>query len=164
MEFRELMRQFTKKELLGMAEELGLGVDAHMNSKSLIKAIMHDLEENGIPAEEDCSAVLEEFLVAAGFIDESGDIVEDDEDNDDDYDEEDVEEEETEYVELRPQCFSYHSSRDPACRKCKIADECEKERLRILSKCYGKSFDQHSEECKSCMENMTCRELVNKEN
>jgi len=154
---RELMRQFTKKELLELAEDLEVEVTEAQSSKSIIKILIADLDENGIPAEEDSSQLMDDFLVTAELIDV-----------------EDYEEEETvtttvvttdseDGAEARPQCFSFYSDKDPACKRCKISKSCSEIRLQILPECYGKSFDKHSEECKVCIENITCRELVNKE-
>jgi len=149
---RELMRQFDKKELLEIAETLDINVSYETPSKKIIVVIIKDLDENGVPAEEDCSPKLEDFLVLAGFIDEDDEL---------DVDEDAVVKETVEIVgESRSQCFSFHSDCDPACRKCKISEACEAKRLKILPDCYGKEFDQKSEECKVCIENISCRILV----
>jgi hypothetical protein len=149
-----------------MCEDLDLDVDHGTSSKKLVTMLIDDIEENGIPDPDDCSPELEDFLYRAGFTDEHGDPLDEyyedefeDFQEDEEYEDEEESEEPVE-VEVLPQCFSFHSEKDPACRKCKVIEACKVKRLEILPECFGKAFDKNDDNCKVCIENIHCRELI----
>lgn len=159
MNTRTIMRQFDKEDLFCIAKELGLEVTNTISSRRCISIIAADMDENGVPAAEDCSEKMEDFLKVAGYIDANGDLL-------DTVEEEDYQEESKEVSKVgaeRPQCFSYYSEFDPACKRCKVAQACKVERGKVVMSCYGKLFSPNSEECKACIENLSCRNIVEKE-
>lgn len=155
MNVRNVMRQFSKKELLDIAKELDIDVDFNITSKSIITEIVTDLNDAGVPAEEDCSNLLENFLEVTGFVD----VEETDEVDTVEVVEVEQVKEVVEIDVTKLQCFSFHADRDPACRKCKVAEQCKIKKLSILPDCYGKLFNEYNDECKLCIENVACREL-----
>jgi len=156
----ELYRQFDKKELLEIAGELELDVNERMPVTRMLKVIIEDLDEEGVP--EECSDLLNEFLYAAEYIDDEGEIIDVvDEDQDESKEEEDKpdedELEEDVPESMKPACFSLADDRDPACNRCKVFQQCLKTRLKRRPECFGVAYNQHAEECKVCVEAPFCR-------
>lgn len=152
---RQLLGDFEKKELISIAEELGLTVSKKVRAPTVIKKVFQDLDENGVPELDDCSDELYEFLVAAEVIDEEGNIIEkggtltETESKDEDSDEEEI---------RRPECFGFADKRDPACKKCSIYENCLMARVASRPSCFAVMFDLNSEECDVCLEGAHCRE------
>lgn len=158
MDIRPLMREFSKSDLLNLAEDLDLLGDYNVGLRDLIKLLIDDIEINGIPEEDECSPLMDNFLLKAKFIDADGNVLERD-------DTEEVEEEIEEIVKpdsKQPQCWSMADARAPECRRCKVYDQCKVERDVLKPPCYGKLFDAKDKECQRCIENSYCRELVEK--
>lgn len=145
----EVSKQFTKKELHKIAEELEIGVDIGASATSIVSTVIGDLDENGVPEIEDCSDLLAEFLVAAEYIDENGNPVQEEEEK--------SSEEPVIDDAKKPECFGFQDSRDPACAKCKVVAACTKERVRTRPTCFGKLFKAHDPECQACLEFAECK-------
>lgn len=151
---REVYSQFSKKELLDVAKELEITATGSETTRSLSAVILKDLEENGIPEDlSEVSDALYELLVTAEYIDENGNVIED----------ETVSEGESESVAVTvvdeiPDwlCFSYADPRDPSCNKCKLYDPCWKKRVEKRPACFGKRYDRTDPECQSCIEAPYC--------
>jgi len=153
-EARTIHRIFKKGELQEIAEELGLVV-GRKNTRQLVLEIVNDLEEKGIPALEDTSDSLFEFLLNLDFIDAEGNILE-------------IKKEEKPYippeeikVSTKPECYSLADVRDPACKRCILIDECLQQRIIDRPQCFGKLFLEGDAECKRCIEVGPCREVLN---
>lgn len=151
----DILKEFTKPELQKIADELEIET-GNISSKKLIQLINADLTENGIPEEDDCSQLLEDYLYVAGFIDAG----------------EEATESEPEAVEPEPQpepildeaelpdCYKCADERDPSCKRCKVFDACMRERIAIREHelpCFGKLFDINAEECSHCLEAGPCK-------
>ena len=149
---REVHKVINKSRLIGIAGELDLDVSS-MNVRQIVLVIANDLEANGIPEDQDCSDELYDFLVDADYIDEDGNILEEQEGDDEVTDVEEEHEEED-----VPECFTYAEQKDPACARCKLYDACYKERIASRPACFGIHWDMNSEECKICLEFGACRQ------
>lgn len=145
---RDLYRQFNKEELINIAKELEL---PHKNrqASTLVKYILEDVEKNGVPEADDCSDVALEFLLAAGYIDEEGNLL------DDEY-EPDEEVEDLEELSKTHECYTLADERDPACNRCKLLVICKQSRLDNRPECFGQLYDVNAEECKACIEAPFC--------
>ena len=142
----EVAKQFTKKELHAIAGELAVEVQLGTNSKALVDAIIKSLDTDGVPEFDDCSDTLAEFLLAAEYIDEEGNLLEEETD-------EDVIEEEA----VKPECFGYQDDRDPACERCKVLSACKKEKARTRPECFGVRYKVNDPECQICLEYGECK-------
>lgn len=176
-----LMQEFEKLELVAVAEELELVVQDGQSTLSIIEAIRKSLREEGIPAEEDCSDLLDDFLFVAGYIDEAGNIVDEDPEGGELGNVVDsarivsedklvvhtemgdgVVERETHFIvdgkEVpKPQCYGFAEERDPACKRCRVMEYCKKERLASRPACFGKLFSATDENCADCLEAASCK-------
>jgi len=146
---RELYRQFSKEELIEIADELELPHKGKQAS-TLVKATLKDVDDNGIPETDDCSDLLLEFLLAANYIDEEGNIL----DGDEPEPEEEVED--LEELSKTHECYTLADERDPACNRCKLLDICKQARLDNRPECFGQLYDVNAEECKVCIEAPFC--------
>jgi len=142
-------RLFKKSELQEIAQELDIDI-GRLNTRQLVLAIVNDIEDQGIPDTDDCSELLFEFLLNVDFIDEDGEILEEQKPE-----QVPVLLEEGESVE-NPECFSFAEIRDPACKRCTIYDRCLEARERARPACFGKSYSAQSEECRACIEANAC--------
>jgi len=147
-----LMKDFTKSEMLSIATELEVAVTRRTLFSTILEMVLDDLDENGIP--DDGSELLEEFLVAAEYLDEDGNIlpaleIEESENGGDDDDDD------GESVELPP-CFGFADKRDPACRRCEMYDGCLAERIASRPPCFGRLYSGTAEECEICIEASNC--------
>lgn len=145
-----LLKKFSKEEILEVARELDLKVKLGDRSSLVLEKIMGDLEAHGVPETDDCSELLFEFLVTADFVDEDGNLLGEGEE------EEDSSEETVELEVVKPECFSFADKRDPACNRCVLLLECAEVRIRNRPSCYGRLFDRSAEECKVCIEAPFC--------
>ena len=149
---KEVMKDFSKEELLGISKELELGLRINTMARDIIQSVLDDLDENGVPEDEDCSDLLYDFLVATGYVED---------------DEEDMEGEyakggnEGEIDE--PECFGWADKRDPACKKCSWLASCVKERVETRPECFGLLFDTTDPECGVCIEASSCSKTDSKE-
>jgi len=141
---REIAGQFSKPELLEVAKELDLESKSTDQARNIIRNIISDLDKQGIPDEEECSDLMYEFLVAAEFIEV----------------EEEEEPDEVEPIKL-PECFGFEDNKDPACGKCRVKDQCIKERTANRPECFGLLFSKNAEECRVCLEASFCAIAMN---
>ena len=153
---KDIYSQFSKKELIAVAQELEIKVAGSETTRSLAAVILKDLEENGIPENiGDISETLVELLQTAEFIDEEGNILEGEEESVAGPVVPDVKVEEV--VEIPDWiCFSYADPRDPACNKCKLYDPCWNRRVALRPECFGKRYLASDAECQACIEATYC--------
>jgi hypothetical protein len=158
-----LYTQFNKTELVEAAKGLDLTIDPQqMSNRQISKAIIEDLDANGVPEVEDCSDMLLEILHVAEYIDEHGELLEEvDEESEET---EPIVETQVEVLEEVPVCYSFADERDPACNKCRVKAECLQARIINRPPCFGKFFDENSIECQGCMEAANCQPLSLQEN
>jgi hypothetical protein len=150
---KELCTQFKKKEILNIAEELGLSKSVDSASSDVISNILDNLDGEGIPESDDCSDLMFEFLVAAEYIDEEGNILEEEEDE--------VEQKTEDIKEIQlPECFTFEDDRDPSCMKCRVKEECNTERINHRPECFGIAYSDKAEECIACLEASFCKAAV----
>lgn len=149
---KDIVTQFKKKELLEISEELGLEYTVDSRSSEMAGGILANLDQNGIPEADDCSDLMFEFLVAAEYMDEEGNILE----------EEENEVEKTEEVKeiVLPECYTFEDDRDPSCMKCRVKDACKVERINHRPECFGISYFDKAEECVACLEASFCKVAV----
>lgn len=141
--------QFQKRELISIAQEMDLTVDIGTRASDIVAAIYADIEENGVPdtSDESLSDTLLEFLVAAEYIDENGNVIGEE-------DEQEISDDEL------PTCFTYADERDPSCQKCRVFDKCMAERVKSRPKCFGKLYKSTDEQCAACLEALPCSLIV----
>jgi hypothetical protein len=157
----ELYSQFSKSELLQIAEELKIkNVQMETRSSVITKSVLDDLDSNGVPETSQCSDLMLEFLVAAEYVDEEGNLIEGEEGNDG----ENAREGEEKIVDLvaYPECYSFADDRDPACNRCKVFELCTKERISRRPDCFGKMYSESADECRLCIEAPFCVKEMSK--
>jgi hypothetical protein len=161
---KEIYTQFKKQELLGVAKELEISIQGNENTRALSAIILKDLEENGIPEDIlSVSDIMFELLVTAEYIDEDGNLLEENAETA-------VEEVPAEAAEVVEQeipdwiCFSYADPRDPACNKCNLYDACWIRRIELRPACFGKEYNAGHPECQACLEAPYCKTQKEKEN
>lgn len=152
-ELREIYSQFKKDELLSVAAELGLKISQEIPIRAVTQAIIDDLTENGIPEDlGEVSDTLYQFLVVAEYIDDDGNILEEEEENEES---DEVEEDVPDWL-----CFGYADSRDPACNKCTLYSRCTQVRISNRPECFGISYNQNEPECQMCIEAPFCKKEI----
>ena len=144
---KDLYSDFTKSEVLTIAQELGIKADMLERSKIIIRKLLDVKLTKAIVNE--LSEISAEFFLAAEMLDDDMNIV--------------VKSEVSKTVELppsvkMPECYNLGDERDPACQKCKVKLECLKERIKRRPNCFKKSFSESAEECKICIEAPDCKE------
>jgi hypothetical protein len=162
---RSLIRDFKKSELIDVAKELGfIKAVPEQKASEWVKAIMDDLYSNGVPDFSDCSNILAEFLVAAEIYDDQGNLLQ----------EEEASEPEPKKsskaikpvvetnVEIMPECYRYYDENDPACKRCKLANQCKEDQKGILPKCFGNQYDPKAPECQVCIVAFMCSAVKSK--
>ena len=152
---RDLYRQFNKQELITVAKELDIETQGKQSS-TLVKLSLADLEGTGVPELDDCTDLMMEFLLAAGYINEDGEFLEEGEEvepeSSDETDEDEIDE--ADY----PECFSLADERDPACNRCRLLEICKEARINNRPECFGQMYDANVDECKVCIEAPFCKE------
>ena len=156
-DYSSLYRDFMKAELLSIAESLDLDTSSETTSKVLVKRIMQNLIDEGVPEIEECSDLMYQFLVAAEVIDADGNLIEGETIEEADAVAEETSESEAENV---PPCYGFEDDRDPACEKCKVQIACRKLRIRQRPPCFGKLFEVNDENCKVCIEAPFCKQVL----
>lgn len=178
---------FNKEEMVKLAQELGIQASLTQTVVELARNIHGNLITEGIPAEEDCSELLDEYLFTLGYIDEDGAVIDPypvltfgDEWKDANEDtgveiitaEEDTSDVALSVVEdgdsiivdgkkyTKPDCFTRAEERDPACRKCPVFKLCLEQRIKLRPPCFGKLYQANHEECKACLERLPCSTVV----
>jgi len=102
---------------------------------------------------------MDEFLYVAEYIDDEGNLLEEEED-------EQIEDVSTQVEEAKevdqtpPDCYTFADERDPACKKCKLVRECVLARIDNRPLCFGQFFDDTAEECKVCIEAPLCSQVA----
>lgn len=152
-----LYKQFNKSEVIEIAGELELKTKVTQSAKVMTNMILDDLNDEGVP--EECSDLMNEFLYAAEYIDEDGDLIEEEED------EQIIKSgnvlvEDAEEIDQVPDCYTFADERDPACKKCKLVRECVLARIDNRPVCFGQFFDDKVEECKACIEAPLCSQAM----
>ena len=145
----DLCKEYRKQEIMTLAEELELSKRG--SAGTIMEKVIWDLEDKGVPDESECSELMSDFLLASGFVDEDGNIIEDDEDEEEELDDEPL------VIEKNPECFAFADDRDPACNKCKFKESCMVARINDRPECFGELFDRNSEECQGCLEVTFCK-------
>lgn len=160
---RDIQREFTKSEIIEIADELDLDFSSTIQTKTIVAEIMGDMQEHGVPHADDCSDLMFEFLIVAGITDEDGNLLE----------QEPIEDEggetesEVEVVSLDelpvgedelPDCYTYADPKDPACKRCKVQRWCMQERIANRPDCFGRLFAKNNDDCHICLEAVYCQE------
>jgi hypothetical protein len=160
-----LYRNFDKTELLGIADQLKIPVKGNPTSKGLCEYISGVLDK-GVPELGEVSDATFDFLVAGGWIDEEGNVLEinlakaKSSDDDDDEEEFTIHEKEPDALTVEevklPQCYGLEDDRDPSCKRCKVRDACKVLRVANRPKCFGLLHDGNEPECQVCIEEAFC--------
>lgn len=148
-----LYRDFLKSELQSLAEELEIDVSGETTTKVLVKKIINDIVESGVPETEDCSTLMLEFLVAAEVCDEDGNLLDEVQVEGD----ASIPEELPVTDEKMPDCYGFEDNRDPACNRCKAQIMCRELRMAQRPPCFGKLYEANDENCKACIEAPFCK-------
>lgn len=159
VDMADLLQQFSKPELIDICNELSIQHKGK-TSRKLVVAILDDLDNKGLPDDDEMSDDLWEFCDVAGYFDDE--LEEEDEEP-----EEDEEEPAEVTIENEPDCFSFADERDPACGRCSLFDLCMTERKTIRKtelKCFGIFYNRHDENCQNCLEAGPCRLIVEADN
>ena len=168
---RDLMEQYSKDEVIDLCGELDLTVADSTRFPDVVKLLLAELDENGVPENADCSELMSDFIYVAEYVDEDGELV----DIEEEAEEEKVVEVEEDNripkivpdnpsieldIDRLPECFGFHDARDPACRKCKIKVSCQDERTKTRPDCFGTLYDKNNIQCKQCIERTFCKEVL----
>ena len=151
-----LYKEFNKSEIIKIAKELDLAVKVSQSAKVITNAILADINKEGVP-DIDSSELMDEFLYVAGYIDDDGNLKEEDDEQIEDVS---TQVNEVEEVDQKPDCFTFADERDPACKKCKLVRECVVARIDNRPACFGQFFDDTAEECKVCIEAPLCSQVA----
>jgi len=146
---KDIYTAISKQDVLTVAKELGLKVQAADRTAVVIELILDDIEENGVPETEDMSDIMKRLFIVAKVIDEKGELLPPEEDK-----------ESVVEVEKLPECFGMADEFDPACKKCKVLQKCKVERQNNVPPCFGKLFEVNANECSICIENVRCRKVL----
>ncbi len=152
-----LYKEFNKSEILEIAKELELKAKVTQSAKVMTNMILENLNAEGVP--EKCSELLDEFLYVAEYIDDDGNLLEEEEE-DEQIEDDSTQVEEAEVIIQEPDCFTFADERDPACKRCKLVRECVVARIDNRPACFGQYFDDTSEECKVCIEAPLCSQAA----
>lgn len=169
MTLSEIVKRFGKvrllrisKELVRISEELGdesdlLDIKEGTHSYTIVQAIQRDMNDNGVPNDDDMSDDLFDFCIAAGILDEDGNIVDEEAGGDN--------KEEIELPDKFPQCWGMADEADTACSRCRLVDLCCDQRIKARPRCFGVLFNVRSEKCAGsengsvgCLEYILCRD------
>lgn len=178
---------FNKEEMVALAAELGL--EGSGSAYAIAHAIHDDLGKNGVPPEDECSELLDDYLFSCEYIDDDGMIrdpfpnlpiieqAEEEEDDEDKFNEyepvaEEAEEDEADWYEVlsdvvvvrgteypKYECWSMAEDRDSACRRCKVFQACSAERVKVRPPCFGR-YMKGDEQCEVCLEALPCSQVA----
>jgi len=141
----ECVKVFSKDDILDVAKELEIAVDISIPYSKVFNLVVNDLMENGVPEiDNDVSDLLGSFLVTTGFIDEEGNLMEDDGKEEED--------------KPKPPCWSFYSEYDPSCQGCGVKIDCGKARIANRPECFGR-YDNSDDNCKQCLELTECNKI-----
>jgi len=94
--------------------------------------------------------LLFEYLVAAEIIDEDGNLI-------GEVETDAKPAEQSVPKENMPPCYGFEDDRDPACKRCKVAQSCRTTRVESRPACFGKLYAEHDENCMACIEAPFCK-------
>jgi len=138
----EMIRLFSKEEILDVAKELEIAVDISIPYSKIFNLIMNDIVDKGVPEiDENVSDLLASFLCSVGFINEDGSLVDRDNRKEED--------------KPKPPCWSFFSEFDPSCQGCGVKHPCSKARVMNRPECFGR-YEQNDDNCKQCLELSEC--------
>lgn len=144
---KDIVSQFSKPELLEIAEELRIKWDGESTvelSQKLSKQLRIMLEKEDV----ELSDLAFEFAETAEIIDVDGNVL----------DAKEEKKEEPVITIEKPECFIYSAANpaDPSCKKCRVLEQCQKNRIANRPKCFGnpKLYDPKHPECERCLENI----------
>jgi len=141
----ECVKVFTKEDILSVAKELEIAVDISIPYSKVFNLVVNDLQDKGVPEIDDSvSDLLGSFLVTVGFIDEYGNLIEEDI----------IGKEENEIP--KPPCWSFYSEYDPSCQGCGVKVMCGKARIMNRPECFGR-YDNGDDNCQQCLELVECK-------
>jgi len=153
-----LYKEFNKSEIIEVAKELELSTKVTQSAKVITNMVLDDLNDEGVP--EECSELMDEFLYVAGYIDDDGNLLEEEEEDEQIEDVSTQVDEAKEVDQTPPGCYTFADERDPACKKCKLVRECVLARIDNRPLCFGQFFDDTAEECKVCIEAPLCSQVA----
>jgi len=143
----DLVKRFGKSAIYSICEELGLEADTSVHVFRMLESIESDLDENGIPEVDDCSDDLYDMLIAIGYIDEEGELI-------------DIQEggatqpvSKGDLPDTLPDCWGCVDEDDLACGRCTLHDKCIVERGRLIDglECFGVMYEPKVKECSICL-------------
>lgn len=144
----DVLSQFSKKEIMSVAKELGLDAQPDDQKVQLVNEIVRlgTRLSNDPNSDVDISELAVSMLVTAEVIDEEGNPLVKEEDDSD-----------VELPENLPECWGYADDKDPACGKCIVMKQCMKLRISRRPQCFGELFSVHAPECIACLEAKFCK-------
>lgn len=159
MSDRDLAKRFGKSSLLAVAEELEIDISESTRVPDIVAAIRSDMETNGI-IDGEVSDVMYDVMIAMEFIDQEGNIPEDQLAESKDLPEE--EEPQDEAQTDRPKCFGWGDPKhDPACARCKVGTACHEHTMSTTVRqlpCWGQ-YEADADECTLCILWRMCKEV-----
>lgn len=162
MNISELLRSYNKEEVLELANELELDITEAMSSKTIVNDILSDLASNGLPADDDMTDLMEDFLIDAGILSEDGEELEwilPKEDQPASIPVTVVQQPEATSIDVtRVPCYGFADQRAPECNRCVLFNQCMEIRLvfRAQMACFG-MYDSNDAQCRTCLEAGPCR-------
>jgi len=155
---KDIVSQFTKRELHQIGEEFGMRFSSDTRSSVIVPQLVSQattLLADGKDHEFDDLAF--EFLQVAELIGEEGDLLAEGK--------EAGSNETLEELKALLECYTFADKRDPSCIKCKVFESCMTERLMRRPKCFGNPgiYDSSNEECQLCLEFVECGNIIKKE-
>jgi hypothetical protein len=158
-----LIKDFSKKELISCAKELGFKSIPEMSSIAWVRSILDDVYLNGVFDFKDCSDLLAEFLVAAEIYTDKGVllVVEDKVSNNKPKKQSKPVVKTASDDAPKPECYSFWDTEDPACKRCKIVVLCKQAQINNRPECFGKQFDEKAPECQECIIAFMCQNALN---
>lgn len=168
---------FTKPEIAQICQELQIPSEQEVHF--LCQDIHDNLQEHGVPVPEECSELLDTYLLSCGYITQEGHVrdmseisirklVPMDESyetvlGEDDGYTQDVKVQETDTTIIvnevtfpKPPCYTFADDYDPACRKCSVYAHCAVARIQSRPSCFG-NYEATDPECESCLEKLNCK-------
>jgi len=165
--YSEISRKFGKKKLLLVAADLEIGVDPSKRINEVIDILLDDIDENGVPDVSLDDDTLFGFLLFLQYIDEDGNLIDDDAVDDPEEEDDTADEDPVQEPPIERACFGY-SEPDyvPACAACQVNDACARKRDEIVAGmyCFGRLYDSGHEQCSNCTLWRICKETMEEKN
>jgi len=154
---RQLVKDFKKSELIKVAKDLGFEKIPEMTSLQWVKQLNDDLDLNGVPEWKDCSDVMVEYLVAAGYYDGDGNLLDETKEVVDKSTDKTSVVEGGDALRVVPACFGFYDVDDPACAtKCTVTEICIQRQTNTRPECFGVLFEEHNQDCAGCIIAFMC--------